>query len=144
MSTINRCIYRFGVVLLLKIGRKLLTRHALATKRKVALSAAPAKELGAYVRTCRTRKGLTQVEVAERAQMRGIQVSLLETGSNVEVQFYERIARVLGFRNALEMFASGGDDQTRRLLRLWRALPDDEARTDVLKLIQQMIVAEQG
>ena len=78
---------------------------------------------------------MTQVEVATKAQMRGIQVSLLETGSNVEIQYYERVARVLKYRNSLEMFTSGGDAATRRLLRLWRALPDDEARTDALSQV---------
>lgn len=111
------------------------------TQRKAPLT--PAKELGDHVRKCRLRKDLTQTQVADLAKMWGPQVSLVESGANVEVQFYERIARVLGFRNALDMFTSGGDASTRKLLRLWRALPDDEARNDVLKVMQRWIVADE-
>lgn len=98
--------------------------------------------LGEFVRLTRERKGLTQIAVATAADMRNTQVSLLETGANVEVQFYERIAQALGFRGSLEMFQSGGDDLTRRMLKLWKALPDDEARKDVLRLMRQQIVAD--
>lgn len=101
------------------------------------------KELGAFARLCRERKGLTQAHVAELAGMRGPQVSLLETGANVEVQFYERVARALGFRHSLEMFTAGGDEKTRRLLRLWKALPDEEARDEALTLMRDVIVADE-
>lgn len=101
------------------------------------------RELGAYVRRCRERKNLTQTQIAELADMRGPQVSLLETGANVEIQFYERVARALGFRHSLEMFTSGGDEKTRKLLRLWRALPDEEARNEVLALTRDVIVADE-
>lgn len=74
--------------------------------------------------------------------MRQAQLSLLERGDNVGIEFYDRAARALRFRNALELFTSGGDDLTRRLLRLWKSLPDDEARTDVLRLIQGWIDRE--
>jgi len=82
--------------------------------------------------------------MAEKADMRPAQLSALENGANVEIQFYERVARALNFRGALELFTSGGDDQTRKMLRLWRALPDDEARNDVLRQMRDWIVRDEG
>lgn len=43
---------------------------------------------------------------------------------------------ILGYRSALEMFTSGGDERTAALLRIWRALPDDAARKDVLRAVK--------
>lgn len=85
---------------------------------------------------------MTATDVAIKAGMRNAQMSAVESGANVEVQFYERIAIALGYRGALEMFTSGGDPSTRKLLRLWRALPDEAARKDVLKLMRELIVAD--
>lgn len=121
---------------------KLLSSGTLAPRKHGELLTS--RELGAYVKQCRERKGLTQADVAKTANMRGPQVSLLETGANVEVQFYERVARALGFRHALEMFTAGADDQMRKMLRLWRALPDDSARNDALGLMRDLIVADEA
>lgn len=102
----------------------------------------PFAPMGDYVRRARQRAGLNQGQLAEKAGMRPAQLSALENGANVEIRFYELVARALNFRGVIELFTSGGDDQTRRLLRLWRALPTDEARTDVLRLMKDSIVRE--
>lgn len=102
----------------------------------------PYAKLGAYVRSAREAKRMTATEVATKAGMRNAQMTAVESGANVEVQFYERIAIALGYRGALEMFTSGGDALTVKLLRLWRALPDDEARKDALRSIREQILAD--
>lgn len=102
----------------------------------------PFAQLGHYVKRARERSGLTQGEVAKRAQMRQAQLSALENGANVEIQFYDKAARALNFRGALDLFTSGGDAQTKKLLRYWRALPDDEARNDALRQLKEQIVRD--
>lgn len=99
-------------------------------------------ELGGYVRSVREARELKQADLARKAEMRGAQLSLLENGANVEIQFYEKVARAMGFRGALEMFTSGADRSTRKLLRLWKALPDDAARKDALSAIEAIVVGE--
>lgn len=111
-------------------------------ERHLPLGLRPSKAIGAAIKALREDKNLTQKEVAEKVGTHFSQISLIENGANVESQWYERLAGAMGFRNALEMLASGGDDLTRKLLRLWKRLPDEEARKDVLKLVQRMIVAE--
>lgn len=103
----------------------------------------PYSALGEYVRRVRSHRGLNQGELAVKAKMRPAQLSGLENGANVEIKFYDRVARAMDYRGALEMFTSGGDEKTRKLLRLWRALPDEEARTEVLRLVQDVIVADE-
>lgn len=104
----------------------------------------PYQPLGHFVRRLREQRGLSQGETAAKAEMRQAQLSLLESGENVEIRFYDKVARAIGFRGALDMFMSGGDEKTRRLLRFWRALPDEEARTDVLQLMRDQIVADEA
>lgn len=102
----------------------------------------PVRALGRWVRTVREAKGLTQREVADRAEMRYVQLSLLENGRNVEVEQYDRVAKALGFRDALEMLRAPGDPIMRRLMRYWPLL-DDGARRDVLAQVKAMIDADE-
>jgi transcriptional regulator with XRE-family HTH domain len=103
----------------------------------------PYPAIGAFVRRIRESRGLKQGDVARQAGIRQPQITHLEKGGNVAVEYYDRVARVLGFRGALDMFMSGGDPQTRKLLRFWRSLSDDEARNDALELLRDQIVREE-
>jgi transcriptional regulator with XRE-family HTH domain len=101
----------------------------------------PALALGRFLKSVRIAKGKTQREVAKLSGIPYPTVSLMEKGRNVEIMQYERFAKACGYRNALEMIRAGGDPLTRRLLRLWHALDDDdEARRDVLDQIERSIV----
>lgn len=99
-------------------------------------------DLGLFIRGLREAKGWTQLQLAKRAKMRNERVSEVEKGSNARIEQYDKIARALGYRSALEMFMSGGDEMTAKLLRLWKRQPDDGARKDVLKLMREQIVAD--
>jgi transcriptional regulator with XRE-family HTH domain len=101
----------------------------------------PALALGKFLKRVRVDKGKTQRQIAHESGIPYPTVSLMEKGRNVEIMQYERFAKACGYRNALEMIRSGGDALTRRLLRLWAALgDDDQARRDVLDRIERMIV----
>lgn len=58
----------------------------------------PAKKLGEVVRELRERQGLTQAQLAERAQLAMSYVALLESGqqTNLSPSALGRLARVLG------------------------------------------------
>lgn len=111
-------------------------------ERHLPLGLRPAVQLGHAIRKVREDRHLSQRELAAKIGSHFSQVSLIENGANVEVQWYERVARALGFKDSLELFNSGGDDLSRRMFRLWRRLPDDEARREVLKVMQRVIVAD--
>jgi hypothetical protein len=84
------------------------------------------------------RSGRTASEIAEKGRLtRGaVTVSDLKNGRNPQWETLDRFARGAGYRGALEMFTSGGDAQTAKVLRVWRGLPDDEARADFLLAIR--------
>ncbi len=81
-------------------------------------------DLGAVFRAARKAQGLTQREVAARTRppMRPAQVSLVECGYNTETRYFTMIAKVLGYRDALEIFREH-DPLTVTLLRLWETQP---------------------
>lgn len=100
-------------------------------------------DLGVFIRGLRDAKGWTQKELAARAKMRNERVSEIENGSNARIDKFEKIAHALGYRGGvLEMIMSGGDVLTTKMLRLWRRLPDEGARKDVLKSMRDQIVAD--
>lgn len=91
------------------------------TKPAPRTTAKTCRDLGQQVRRIRQDKQITQKAIAAQVGMRAAQVSLLESGYNMETQFYARIARALGYRGALELFRAM-DPQTTALLRLWDAM----------------------
>lgn len=99
----------------------------------------PFQDVGRFVRRARERQGVTQLAAAAAAPMRNELLSRLERGENVEIAAYALAAKGLGFRSVIDLFRSGGDRQTARLLRLWAALPDDEARKDVLERVRRTV-----
>jgi transcriptional regulator with XRE-family HTH domain len=70
-------------------------------------------DLGMLVRIEREGQGLSQAELAAKAEMRIAQLSSLENGHNVEIRFYEDCARALGYGSAAEMFAGNAKDRVR-------------------------------
>lgn len=62
------------------------------------MSPPPAKRLGEVVRDLRERQGLTQAQLAERAQIAMSYVTLLESGqqANLAPSALGRLARALG------------------------------------------------
>lgn len=110
--------------------------------RHLPMGIRPVIEIGEHIRALRKSRDLNQRQLAEMLGTHFSQVSLIENGANVEAQWYERIAVALKFKNALEMFAAGSDDLTRRMLRLWKRLPDDEARKEVLDSMRKTIAAD--
>lgn len=99
--------------------------------------------LGQFLRRVRENRGLLAKDVAARAHMRPAQVTHLQQGGNAMWEYYDDFARALGFKGALEMFQSGGDTQLGRLIRVWRALPDDGARTAALRAVKQILDADE-
>jgi transcriptional regulator with XRE-family HTH domain len=103
----------------------------------------PAVSLGRCVRLHRTAKKLNQIQLARKAGMSNNQLSLLEKGKNVEVEQYQRVARALEFRDALDMFRAATDPLMRRVWRYWPLL-DEAARKDVLRQVRKTIEADVG
>ena len=99
-------------------------------------------DLGLFIRGLREAKGWSQIQLAKKAKMRNERISEVERGSNAQIEQYDKIARALGYRSVLEMIMSGGDLTTVKLLRLWKRLPDDTARKDVLSSMRDQIVAD--
>lgn len=99
--------------------------------------------LGQFLRRVRESRGLKAKDVAERAKMRPAQVTHLQNGGNALWEYYDRAAKAMGFRSGLDMFTSGGDDETALLLRRWRALTTDAARKDVLRAVKAIRDADE-
>lgn len=99
--------------------------------------ARPFPRVGAFVKSVRVSRGLKAKDVAEKAAVENSLVSRLEKGENVYLEQYDKVARAMGFRGILEMFKFEPDPPTRRLLRYWADLRDDErARNEVLDLVK--------
>lgn len=99
--------------------------------------------VGQFLRRVRESRGLRAKDVATRAQMRPAQMTHLQKGGNALWEYYDRAAKAMGFRSALDMFTSGGDDETALLLRRWRALATDAARKDVLRAVKAIRDADE-
>jgi transcriptional regulator with XRE-family HTH domain len=103
-------------------------------------TARPTADLGFQVRTIRKSLGVTHEVLAAKAKMRAPQISLLETGHNVESRQYEAIAKALGFRTALELFrASDADPLRKQLDRAWLLL-DDTQKQRTLRFLNTLIL----
>lgn len=97
--------------------------------------------MGAVVRAARKDRGWTsQEKLAEAAGIYPAQVSLLETGHNVESKYYAIIATMLGFRGPLEMLRAH-DPLTRQLLRLWHG-QDEKTKKLALKKLQVWLLED--
>lgn len=102
----------------------------------------PTIALGRQVRLMRTAAQLTHAELATMTGMRQPQISLLETGHNIEAQQYTLIARALGFRDALELFrASDADPHRRHLDRAWLLLDADQKKR-VLAFTNRLLLGD--
>jgi hypothetical protein len=97
-------------------------------------------EVGAFLRRVREARGVQAQDLAARAGMRPSMVSHLQKGGNAAWGYYDAAAAALGFRSALELFTSGGDEPTANLLRLWRALTPLE-QMHVLHVVRAMLDA---
>lgn len=103
-------------------------------------TARPAADCGHHVRTLRKAAGLLHREIADQAKMRVAQVSQVEQGHNVEIQYYARIAKVLGFRGALELFRTPDSDPlARHRDRAW-ALLDERQKKRVLRTMNNILI----
>lgn len=102
----------------------------------------PTLALGRQVKNMRTAAKLTTRTLADMAGMRQPQVSLLETGHNVEARQYTLIARALGFRDALELFRASDADPLRRHLDRGWALLDTAQKKRVLALLNRLLLGE--
>lgn len=121
---------------------ELLTRNALL-HTIVAVVQGFEDDVGASLRARREAKGLSQSAVAERFGIRLATISNIERGANVRLSSLVEYAKALGYESlAAAVLDQGGDDITRRMLRVWRALEDDEARRDALALVREQIGAE--
>lgn len=98
------------------------------------------EDLGNFVSRVVKRSGRTAIDIAEKGGLtRGpASVSDLKGGANAQWDTLNRFAKGAGYRSALEMFMSGGDALTLQMLRVWRALPDDEARRDALAAVKKL------
>lgn len=96
-------------------------------------------ELGRFIRAARLARRWTQPELAARAGVNTARISEIERGAAPSVASVDRLAQALGFRGVIDLFQSGGDDDTAQLLRTWRAL-DPLARRDALDSMQAVAV----
>jgi transcriptional regulator with XRE-family HTH domain len=110
---------------------------------EVVASGKPLAVVGRFLSTLRKAKGLSQIELAAKAEMDNAQISRMERGENAYMTQYHKYALALGYRNVVHMFQVNPDPELRKLLRIW-ALLDDEERTDALKLMQDWFDARQG
>lgn len=102
--------------------------------------ARPTADLGHQVRTMRKAAGVTHEKLAAKAKMRAPQISLLETGHNVESRQYTAIAKALGYRGALELFrATDGDPLKAQLDRAWLLL-DDTQKKRTLRWLNTLLI----
>ena len=99
--------------------------------------------VGAFLQQVRLSRRLQGKEIAERSGMRPAQVTHLQQGGNALWEYYDSFAKACGFKTALDMFTTGGDSQVARLLRLWKALPDDAARMAALRAVKQLVDADE-
>jgi transcriptional regulator with XRE-family HTH domain len=100
--------------------------------------------LGVFIRRLIAGK-MNQLQLAEASGLRPAQITKIVNGGSVLSEQYEQVARALKYRNALEMFKAPEDVLTRRLLRLWAALGEnDAARRDVLQQIKRTIDEDEG
>jgi transcriptional regulator with XRE-family HTH domain len=99
--------------------------------------------VGQFLRRVREARGLKAKDVAAKASMRPAQMTHLQNGGNALWEYYDSAARAMGFKSALDMFTSGGDDETALLLRRWRALSTDAARRDVLRAVKAIRDADE-
>ncbi|MDR1990600.1 MAG: helix-turn-helix domain-containing protein [Acidobacteriaceae bacterium] len=102
------------------------------------------EELADLVRSFRHAADWTQSELAERAGIALMSVSAVENGRNVRWETLTSLANAFGFENFIELCRVEDNpshtEQTRALLRVWSALPDDQARQAVLDLIAAELV----
>lgn len=102
----------------------------------------PALDCGAVVARHRHAAGLLQRELAAKAKVRVAQVSQVENGHNVEIQYYARFAKVLGFRGALEMLrAADSDPLAKHRDRAW-ALLDDGQKKRALRKMHELLLED--
>mgnify|MGYP000225759477 CR=1 FL=1 len=103
-------------------------------------TARPTADLGFQVRTMRRAQGVTHEALAKKAKMRAPQISLLETGHNVESRQYGAIAKALGYRGALELFRADDADPLRKQLdRVWLLL-DDAQKSRALRFLNTLVI----
>lgn len=102
--------------------------------------ARPTADLGHQVRTMRKAAGITHEKLAAKAKMRAPQISLLETGHNVESRQYTVIAKALGYRGALELFrATDTDPMKTHADRAWLLL-DEAQKRRALRFLNTLVI----
>ena len=112
-------------------------------RRRTPSTTRPTADLGFQVRTMRKAHGLTHEVLATKAKMRAPQISLLETGHNVESRQYTAIAKALGYRGALELFRADDTDPKRRQMdRAWLLL-DDGQKARALRFLNRLILGDE-
>ncbi|MDR1990016.1 MAG: helix-turn-helix domain-containing protein [Acidobacteriaceae bacterium] len=108
----------------------------------------PYADLAALIRSFRIAANWTQGELAEKAGIALMSVSAAENGRNARWETLTGIANAFGFENFIELCRAENHplqtEQTRALLRAWKALPDDQARKDALDLVAAEIVKPRG
>ncbi|MDR1990688.1 MAG: helix-turn-helix domain-containing protein [Acidobacteriaceae bacterium] len=101
-------------------------------------------ELASLLRSVRLAANWTQDELADKAGISPMSVSAAENGRNTRWDTLTEIAHAFGFDSFIEMCRANGcpvqAEQTRALLRAWKALPDDKARGNALKRVAATVV----
>lgn len=111
-------------------------------RRRSPTADRPTADLGFHVRTLRKAAAVTHEKLADKTGMRAPQLSILETGHNVESKQYTIIAKALGFRGALEMFQTTDPDPLERHWRRAWGLLDDAQRRRAVKFLNTLVIEE--
>jgi transcriptional regulator with XRE-family HTH domain len=102
------------------------------------------EELANLIRLFRFSADWTQAELAAKAGIALISVSAVENGHNPRWETLTCLARAFGYDTFIDLCRSENNpshnEQTQTLLRAWNALPNDQARKEVLALIAAEIV----
>jgi transcriptional regulator with XRE-family HTH domain len=127
---------------LVAMAHSVIRRYGKAKRnRPTPAKEKPVFELGQRFKLAREIAGLQQKELAARAKMRPAQLSMLENGFNIESRHYAHVAKVLGFRSAVELIELTNDALTRKLLRLWRGM-DEATRESAFRKLKVWLIED--
>jgi transcriptional regulator with XRE-family HTH domain len=128
---------------LVTMAHSVIRRYGKAKQKRMSAAEKdrPVFSLGQRFKLAREIAGLQQKELAARAKMRPAQLSLLENGFNIESRHYAHVAKVLGFRSAVELIELTNDALTRKLLRLWRGM-DEATREAAFRKLKVWLIED--
>lgn len=100
---------------------------------------APHEEIAVLIRSFRIAAHWTREELAVKAGLTPMVVAAAEEGHSTQWETLTKLANAFGCDSFVELCRAGDhlfqSEWTSKLLRLWKALPDDEARKRALDIV---------